>query len=218
MRAPAPRRRYGVVRPPTGKRVGHRAPKPTADRNTAHLPGSARVTLVFEDAAPRAARCRAAAQPPQRRRLAGIFPKPSAGASGSDCRIARRAAAPIVVERAMYYDAGGVVWAAGSNLVATRLSGQVRVPVILAPLQHAGPAVPPVTVAGILGGDPNRRRRRRSRRHRRGQHAARRSQRDAQGLRICGQGRDRLRADATLPGQTACSTLSAGRIVNAMQG
>jgi hypothetical protein len=28
---------------------------------------------------------------------------------------------PIVVERAMYNDAGGVVWAAGSNLVATRL-------------------------------------------------------------------------------------------------
>ncbi len=28
---------------------------------------------------------------------------------------------PIVVERAMYSDAGGVVWAAGSNLVATRL-------------------------------------------------------------------------------------------------
>ena len=28
---------------------------------------------------------------------------------------------PIVVERAMYRDAGGVVWAAGSNLVATRL-------------------------------------------------------------------------------------------------
>ena len=28
---------------------------------------------------------------------------------------------PIVVERAMYSDAGGVFWSAGSNLVATRL-------------------------------------------------------------------------------------------------
>jgi hypothetical protein len=28
---------------------------------------------------------------------------------------------PIVVERAWYSDAGGVFWAAGSNLVATRL-------------------------------------------------------------------------------------------------
>jgi len=28
---------------------------------------------------------------------------------------------PIVVERAMYNDAGGVFWSAGSNVVATRL-------------------------------------------------------------------------------------------------
>ena len=28
---------------------------------------------------------------------------------------------PIVVERAMYHDVGGVFWSAGSNLVATRL-------------------------------------------------------------------------------------------------
>jgi hypothetical protein len=29
--------------------------------------------------------------------------------------------APLVVERAMYSDAGGVVWAAGSGSVATKL-------------------------------------------------------------------------------------------------
>ena len=29
--------------------------------------------------------------------------------------------AQIVVERAMYWNAGGVIWAAGSNLLATRL-------------------------------------------------------------------------------------------------
>ena len=29
--------------------------------------------------------------------------------------------APIVVERAMYWNANGIIWAAGSNLLATRL-------------------------------------------------------------------------------------------------
>ena len=54
----------------------------------------------------------------------------------------------------MYSNAGGVVWAAGSNLVATRLDGQRRGPGDRRSVTAAGAAVPPVTVAGILGGDP----------------------------------------------------------------
>ena len=62
--------------------------------------------------------------------------------------------APIVVERAMYSNAGGVVWAAGTNVVATRLMGRPAVPVIQAPPTPPGVRRPRVTTAGILGGDP----------------------------------------------------------------
>ena len=122
--------------------------------NTASYPGSARVTLVFEDGG--TASRTVPLLPLSRRNVAagGDFPEAVGRRFGAIVESLGALPAPIVVERAMYSNAGGVVWAAGSNLVATRLSGQPAVPVILAPSQPAGPTVPPVTVAGILGSDP----------------------------------------------------------------
>ena len=122
--------------------------------NTASYPGSARVTLVFEDGG--TASRTVPLLPLSRRNVAagGDFPEAVGRRFGAIVESLGALPAPIVVERAMYSNAGGVVWAAGSNLVATRLSGQPAVPVILAPSRPAGPTVPPVTVAGILGSDP----------------------------------------------------------------
>ena len=122
--------------------------------NTATYPGSARVTLVFEDGG--TASRTVPLLPLSRRNVAagGDFPEAVGRRFGAIVESLGALPAPIVVERAMYSNAGGVVWAAGSNLVATRLSGRPAVPVILAPSRTAGPAVPPVTVAGILGSDP----------------------------------------------------------------
>ncbi len=122
--------------------------------NTASYAGSARVTLVFEDGGSANRTVAAVAvQPSQRRRRCRV-PRSAGRRFGAIVESLGSLPAPIVVERAMYSNAGGVVWAAGSNLVATPLMARAAVPVIVAPPQQAGAAVPPVTVAGILGGDP----------------------------------------------------------------
>lgn len=122
--------------------------------NTASYAGSARATLVFEDGG---SASRTVALLPSSRRNVAIgaeFPEALGRRFGAIVESIGAQPAPIVVERAMYSNAGGVVWAAGSNLVATRLADRPAIPVILAPPQQAGVIAPPVTVAGILGGDP----------------------------------------------------------------
>jgi hypothetical protein len=123
--------------------------------NTASYAGSARVTVVFEDGG--TATRTYALLPSSRRNVAigGEFPDAAGRRFGAIVESLGVLPAPIVVERAMYSNAGGVIWAAGSNLVATRLADRPAAPVIQAPPQQAGAAAPPpVTVAGILGGPP----------------------------------------------------------------
>ena len=122
--------------------------------NTASYAGSARVTLVFEDGG---SASRTVALLPSSRRTVVVgteFSEAAGRRFGAIVESLGSLPAPIVVERAMYSNAGGVVWAAGSNLVATRLADRPATPVILAPPPQAGVIAPPVTVAGILGGDP----------------------------------------------------------------
>ena len=122
--------------------------------NTASYAGSARVTLVFEDGG---SASRTMALLPSSRRTVVVgaeFSEAAGRRFGAIVESLGSLPAPIVVERAMYSNGGGVVWAAGSNLVATRLADRPATPVILAPPQQAGVIAPPVTVAGILGGDP----------------------------------------------------------------
>jgi hypothetical protein len=86
--------------------------------NTARTPATVRVTLLFADRGPVS---RDVSVLPNARKTIdlGIFPE-SAGRTYSVV-VESLTGEPIVVERAMYSNAGGVTWAAGTNALATRL-------------------------------------------------------------------------------------------------
>jgi hypothetical protein len=86
--------------------------------NTAATPATVRVTLLFADRGPVS---RDVSVLPNARKTIdlGIFPE-SAGRTYSVV-VESLTGEPIVVERAMYSNAGGVTWAAGTNALATKL-------------------------------------------------------------------------------------------------
>jgi hypothetical protein len=88
--------------------------------NTSAVEGSARVRLFFEDGT--TAERVVALRPTSRTNVAaGSFPDAAQKRFGAIVQSLGAAPARIVVERAMYSNAGGVVWAAGTNAVATKL-------------------------------------------------------------------------------------------------
>ena len=87
--------------------------------NTSATPGSARVRLYFEDGTNVE---RTFALLPRSRRNVNVsadFPAAAGRRFGSVIESVGSPAAAIVVERAMYTSPGGVVWAAGTNALAT---------------------------------------------------------------------------------------------------
>jgi hypothetical protein len=90
--------------------------------NTSTFAGSARVTLLFEDGS---SSVRTYALPPQSRTNVAIGPDFGAIASNRRFGVLVESLgdtpAQIVVERAMYHNAGATFWAAGTNALATRL-------------------------------------------------------------------------------------------------
>jgi len=102
--------------------------------NTSSYPGSARVTLLYEDGVSQVATYELPANSRTNVDVAqpGRFtPSPAGRRFGvvveSVAATGQVAPAQIVVERAMYSDANGVIWAAGTNALATRIPGDVTV-------------------------------------------------------------------------------------------
>jgi hypothetical protein len=120
--------------------------------NTAIRAGSAAVTLVFEDGGTATKRFPLLPSSRFTVPVSGAFPEAAGRRFGAIVESVGDQPVPIVVERAIYESPGGVTWAAGSNLLATRLQGPVEAAVIPPPVQ--GQATAPVTTAGVLGGDP----------------------------------------------------------------
>jgi hypothetical protein len=89
--------------------------------NTSSTPGEARVTLLFEDGT---TTVRTFPLLPNSRfnvAMSAMFPETSNRRYGTVVESIGSNPAQIVVERAMYNNAGGVVWAAGTNALATKL-------------------------------------------------------------------------------------------------
>ena len=91
--------------------------------NTSSWPGTGRVTLLFEDGT--APLAKDFALPPNSRTNVDVvrrqFPAARGKVFGAIVESLGASPAQIVVERAVYYDAGGVGWAAGTNALATKL-------------------------------------------------------------------------------------------------
>ena len=90
--------------------------------NTSDFAGSARVTLLFEDGT--TAERVVALQPKSRVNVpveATTFPTSANRRYGAVVESLGANPAQIVVERAQYWDANGVSWAAGTNALATKL-------------------------------------------------------------------------------------------------
>ena len=90
--------------------------------NTSATAGSVKVTLLFEDGTTHGEdffSCRQ--QPVQRGRRARSFPRRVNKRFGALVESLGAAPAQIVVERAMYWNALGQTWAAGTNALATKL-------------------------------------------------------------------------------------------------
>jgi hypothetical protein len=90
--------------------------------NTAATSGTARVTLLFEDGS--APVSRDYQLPPSSRTNVPValdFPAAAGKRFGATVESLGASPAPIVVERAVYYNAGGVFWSAGTNALATKL-------------------------------------------------------------------------------------------------
>lgn len=89
--------------------------------NTSAFAGSAKVTLLFEDGT--TSEQTFALNPNSRFNVAvaSTFPAAAGKRFGAIVESGGTTPAQIVVERAMYSNAGGVIWAAGSNALATRL-------------------------------------------------------------------------------------------------
>ena len=90
--------------------------------NTSPTSGTGRVTLLFEGGAPPVSR-EFALDPTSRTNVdvAAAFPEAAGRVFGAVVESVGPSPAQIVVERAVYYNAGGVTWAAGTNALATRL-------------------------------------------------------------------------------------------------
>jgi uncharacterized membrane protein len=89
--------------------------------NTSGVAGSARVTLHFEDGTSAETIVPLSANSRINVDVAFEFPQASGKRFGVIVESLGQTPAQIVVERAMYADAGGVRWAAGTNALATRL-------------------------------------------------------------------------------------------------
>jgi hypothetical protein len=89
--------------------------------NTSAAAGTARVTLLFEDGT--SATRTFALNPNSRFNVAveAEFPEAAGKRFGATVESLGPAPAQIVVERAVYWNANGVTWAAGTNALATRL-------------------------------------------------------------------------------------------------
>jgi len=90
--------------------------------NTSDFAGTARVTLLFEDGT--TAERVVALRPKSRVNVpvdAATFPTAANRRYGAVVESLGATPAQIVVERAQYWDANGVVWAAGTNALATKL-------------------------------------------------------------------------------------------------
>jgi hypothetical protein len=89
--------------------------------NTSSFPGQVRVTLVFEDGTTNVSTVDVA--PSSRTNVDVRSEVPSAAGRRFGAIVESLGATPaqIVVERAIYNDAGGVRWAAGTNALGTRL-------------------------------------------------------------------------------------------------
>ncbi len=89
--------------------------------NTAATAATVRVTLLLETGAPQAREFAVAATSRFNVDVAAQFGLPAGTRFSAVVESLGAVPAPIVVERAMYWNANGVLWAAGSNLLATRL-------------------------------------------------------------------------------------------------
>jgi uncharacterized protein (TIGR03437 family) len=89
--------------------------------NTSSTAGQARVTLMFEDGTNVAKPFDLAATSRTNVAMAADFPESAGKRFGVLVESIGTTPAEIVVERAMYWNAGGGVWAAGTNALATRL-------------------------------------------------------------------------------------------------
>ena len=90
--------------------------------NTSATTGTARVTLVFEDGS--APVSKDFGLPPNSRTNVAVkdeFPAAAGKVFGAIVESLGGTPAQIVVERAVYYNANGVTWAAGTNALATKL-------------------------------------------------------------------------------------------------
>jgi hypothetical protein len=89
--------------------------------NTSGFPGSATVTLYFENGTPAV---RVVPLPADSRVSVNVgvdLPEATGRRFGAIVVSTGATPAQIVVERAIYSNAGGVIWAAGSNALGTRL-------------------------------------------------------------------------------------------------
>jgi hypothetical protein len=89
--------------------------------NTSSFAGSARVTLLFEDGTTAEKTFNLAANSRTNVDTGTEFPAAVGKRYGALVESLGSTPAALVVERAMYSDAGGVVWAAGTNALATKL-------------------------------------------------------------------------------------------------
>ncbi|MGE3841524.1 MAG: S8 family serine peptidase [Vicinamibacterales bacterium] len=89
--------------------------------NTGDADGQARVTLLFEDGTTAAKLFPLTAQSRTNVAIASEFPQAANRRFGTLIESVGATPAPLVVERAMYANAGGVFWASGSNAAATKL-------------------------------------------------------------------------------------------------
>jgi hypothetical protein len=89
--------------------------------NTSSFAGQVRATLMFEDGATSARTFTVAPNSRFNVSVAAEFPEAAGRRFGAVIDSLGTPAASIVVERAMYWNAGGVKWAAGTNALATRL-------------------------------------------------------------------------------------------------
>ena len=90
--------------------------------NTSATPADVKVTLLFEDGT--SAEQTYVAIPAKSRfnvPVGGFFPQAAGKRFGAIVESLGTTPAEIVVERAMYWDAAGVRWAAGTNALATKL-------------------------------------------------------------------------------------------------
>jgi hypothetical protein len=89
--------------------------------NTSSFAGDARVTLLFEDGTTAERTFSLAANSRTNVNVEAEFPASSNRRYGAIIDSLGASPAQLVVERAMYSNAGGVVWAAGTNALATKL-------------------------------------------------------------------------------------------------